>query len=63
MENKFADYKHFRGIAARYCKLAETFAGAFQLVTWYAQTREGWKRSSEHLEKLYPRELGKFATE
>ena len=52
VENNFVDYKQYRGIATRYCKLSETFAGRFQLVAWRLQTKERLQRGSERLENL-----------
>ena len=34
VENFFADLKHFRGIATRYCKLADSFVGLINLAAW-----------------------------
>ena len=39
VENAFADIKHFRGIATRYCKLAETFTALVALVCFVVNTR------------------------
>ena len=52
VENGFGDYKQYRGIATRYCKLIETFAGAFQLVAWHIQTKRRKQRGSKHLENV-----------
>lgn len=39
VENAFADLKQFRGIATRYCKLAETFAALVSLCCFVINTR------------------------
>ena len=52
VENAFADYKQYRGIATRYCKLIETFMGAFHLVAWHIQTKRRKPRGSKHLENV-----------
>ena len=49
VENLFADIKHFRGIATRYHKLAETFCAGLHLVTWFLRTRGRKARRSEYL--------------
>lgn len=48
VENAFADLKQFRGIATRYCKLAETFSEPLSLVFWHLNTKEGRRRASPH---------------
>ena len=50
IENLFGDIKHFRGIATRYHKLAETFCAGLHLVTWFMRTRGRKERSSKYLE-------------
>ncbi len=52
VENRFADLKQFRGIATRYCKLVETFAGGIHLVAWYLETKQRRQRNSRHLAGL-----------
>ncbi len=52
VENKFADLKQFRGIATRYCKLAETFSGGVHLVAWCLETKLGRQGNSRHLAGL-----------
>lgn len=61
VENGFGDYKQYRGIATRYCKLIETFAGAFQLVAWHIQTKRRKQRGSKHLENLPPPDAERLA--
>ena len=39
VENAFLDIKQFRGIATRYCKLAQTFAGLLNLVMWFVGSK------------------------
>lgn len=39
VENFFAHLKLFRGIATRYCKLAESYAAFVQLAGWVIATR------------------------
>jgi len=39
VENAFADLKHFRGIATRYCKLASTFVSMLSLCCFVVNTR------------------------
>ena len=39
VENYFADLKQFRGIATRYCKLAESFVAFIKLAGWFLETR------------------------
>ena len=39
VENYFAHLKHWRGIATRYCKLAETFRAFVCLGAWCLETR------------------------
>jgi len=48
VENAFADVKHFRGIATRYHKLAETYAGLLSLVAWFCGTRATRRGPSPH---------------
>ena len=48
VENAFADYKQFRGLATRYCKLACTFAGLVNLVGWYIGTKQHQRKPSRH---------------
>lgn len=48
VENAFADAKQFRGIATRYCKLAEMFAGMLSLVTWFTATRSSRRGPSQY---------------
>ena len=48
VENAFADAKQFRGIATRYCKLAEMFAGMLSLVAWFTATRSSRRGPSEY---------------
>lgn len=50
VENGFADLKHFRGLATRYCKYAHTFCGGLHLATWHLRTRGRKQRSSPYLE-------------
>ena len=40
VENRFAVIKEFRGVATRYCKLADTYAATLYLVAAFAATRE-----------------------
>lgn len=62
VENAFADAKQFRGVATRYCKLAEMFEGMLSLVAWYvgtSRTRRGpsqYERQSEPT-SAYPGQL------
>ena len=39
VENLFADLKQFRGIATRYCKLAESYRAFINLAGWVLETR------------------------
>jgi len=39
VENSFADLKHFRGIATRYCKLKATFVALLQRCLWHLATK------------------------
>ena len=39
VENAFADLKHFRGVATRYCKLAATFTSMLNLACFVVNTR------------------------
>lgn len=39
VENFFADLKQFRGIATRYCKLAESFEAFINLAAWFLETK------------------------
>ena len=39
-ENRFAVIKEFRGVATRYCKLADTYAATLYLVAVFVATRE-----------------------
>lgn len=48
IENAFADVKQFRGIATRYHKLAETYAGLLSLAAWFCGTRETRRRASPY---------------
>lgn len=48
VENAFADLKQFRGIATRYCKLAETFSELLSLVFWHLNTKEGRRGALPH---------------
>lgn len=41
VENLFADLKQFRGIATRYCKLAESYRAFINLAGWVIETRRG----------------------
>ena len=38
VENLFADLKHFRGLATRYSKLADSFAAQVNLAAWVRMT-------------------------
>ena len=49
VENAFADIKQFRGIATRYCKLADTFSALVQLVCWVSGTRRTRRGPSPHM--------------
>lgn len=40
--------KHFRGIATRYHKLAETYGGLLSLVCWFVGTRATRRGPSPH---------------
>ena len=40
-ENLFADLKHFRGIATRYCKLGESYEAFISLASWFVSTKTG----------------------
>ncbi len=44
LANAFADRKHFRGIAHRTCKLAATFTGLRDLVSWFLGIRRTAQR-------------------
>ncbi len=48
VKNAFADLKQFRGIANRYCKLAETLSELLSLVFWHLNTKEGRRGASPH---------------
>ena len=39
IENYFADLKQFRGVATRYCKLAESYKAFISLAVWLIDTR------------------------
>ena len=39
IENFFSDIKQFRGVATRYCKLAESYAAFVKMATWFVETR------------------------
>ena len=39
VENFFADLKQYRGIATRYCKLANSFTSFIHLVSWLLETK------------------------
>lgn len=41
VENAFADLKQFRGVACRYAKLAENYAGFVNLASWFIGTKQG----------------------
>lgn len=49
VENAFADIKHYRGIATRYCKLALTFTEMLSLVCFMVNTRETRRGVSPYL--------------
>ena len=40
VENAFADLKQFRGVACRYAKLAENYAGFVNLASWFIGTKQ-----------------------
>ena len=44
VENFFADLKQFRGIATRYCKLAESYEAFIHLAGWFLETKQGKRR-------------------
>lgn len=54
VENAFADAKQFRGIATRYCKLAETFSGMLSLVSWFLATKDGRRERSPYSQERGP---------
>ena len=54
VENAFADAKQFRGIATRYCKLAEMYAGLLSLVAWYCGTRSSRRGESQYQRQAEP---------
>lgn len=54
IENVFADLKQFRGIATRYCKLADSFRGYLDLVMWVIGTRETRRSASPYHRDLSP---------
>ena len=54
VENAFADAKQFRGIATRYCKLAEMFEGMLSLVAWYIGTKGTRRGPSPHQRRAEP---------
>ena len=39
VENLFADLKQFRGIAARYCKLGESYEAFINGIGWFLDTK------------------------
>ena len=39
VENYFADIKQFRGVATRYCKLADSYCAMVNLASWIIETR------------------------
>ena len=48
VENAFADLKRFRGLAIRYCKLAETYESVWCLACWVVGTRSTRHGKSPH---------------
>lgn len=50
VENSFADLKHFRGIATRYCKLKATFVALLQLCLWHLATKPRQRPRSPYLD-------------
>ena len=54
VENAFADAKQFRGMATRYCKLVEMFAGMVSLVAWFVGTRNGRRGASQYRRQIEP---------
>lgn len=54
VENAFVDAKQFRGIATRYCKLAEMFEGILCLVAWYVGTKSTRRKESQYRRQAEP---------
>lgn len=54
VENAFADAKQFRGVATRYCKLAEMFEGMLSLVAWYVGTSRTRRGPSQYRRQTEP---------
>lgn len=48
VENAFVDTKQFRGIATRYCKLGEMYAGLLCLVAWFTGTKSTRRGPSQY---------------
>ena len=48
VENAFSDLKQFRGIACRYAKLADSYAGMVNLVSWFLGTKRQQRQAAAH---------------
>lgn len=48
VENAFSDLKQFRGIACRYAKLADSYAGMVNLVSWFLGTKRRQRPAAAH---------------
>lgn len=48
VENTFSALKQFRGIACRYAKLADSYAGMVNLVSWFLGTKRRQRQATAH---------------
>ena len=48
VENAFSDLKQFRGIACRYAKLADSYAGMVNLVSWFLGTKRRQRQAAAY---------------
>ena len=48
VENAFSDLKQFRGLACRYAKRADSYAGMVSLVAWFLRTKRRQRPASAY---------------
>ena len=48
MENAFSDLKQFRGLACRYAKRADRYAGRVSLAAWFLRTKRRQRPKSQY---------------
>ena len=48
VENAFSDLKQFRGLACRYAKRADSYAGMVSLVAWFLRSKRRQRPASQY---------------